>query len=462
MAPTPRECDVTRTHWPRRLLLGAVAIALLAAATSAWLWSRALGDLETKLAAIRALGEPVTIAELMASAPPLAAEQDVAELWLKAGSDIETAQRAPNARRLPILGDAPAPPPPGQPWAEKELVREFLADNAAAMRRMHEAAGRGGQARFMGLITLVGPGTPTVNHNQLGSLRGCGRALLLEAKVHSHDGDAHAAADSLRAGLLLSRSLEAGPPAVTSLVRVALFSTAADELKQLLPVMEWTDEDLKRLASTLEELDFKPDVKRALIGERVFAIASFEHFTGGPPWKRLLGGVIYGADEVRFLEIMADCVAAADSPWPELLSFTDNLQTEVDRRTSPRWNKLTRIFLSPATTSMVNAFARAELTRRLTIIAIALERYRRREGAPAESLATLVPIYLAHMPEDPTTGEPFHYAASGSGYAVWSPTQRFAMSQDETPDRHTGAYPRCIFRWPPAAGASRNEKSDEQ
>ena len=81
---------------------------------------------------------------------------------------------------------------------------------------------------------------------------------------------------------------------------------------------------------------------------------------------------------------------------------------------------------------------------------MALERYRRQEGHPAVDLAALIPQYLEALPDDPTTGEAFRYRSSESSYVVYSLTQRFEMGKDERADPETGAYPACMFRWPPA------------
>ena len=62
-------------------------------------------------------------------------------------------------------------------------------------------------------------------------------------------------------------------------------------------MLDWTDDDLSRLQSTLGAIDFKPAVKEALIGERVQAMNMFSQWAGGRLWQRLLGEAILGADQ---------------------------------------------------------------------------------------------------------------------------------------------------------------------
>ena len=103
------------------------------------------------------------------------------------------------------MGDGSGPPPLGQPWAERELIEQFLMHNAEAVRLMHAAADRGGQARFKIPNASTMSGTDL---DQLQSLRHCARMLQLETMLHIRSGDADHAAESIRAGLLLSQSLQ--------------------------------------------------------------------------------------------------------------------------------------------------------------------------------------------------------------------------------------------------------------
>ncbi len=64
------------------------------------------------------------------------------------------------------------------------------------------------------------------------------------------------------------------------------------------------------------------------------------------------------------------------------------------------------------------AATRAEI--RGTMLSVALELYALENDAYPDSLEALMPGYLALLPEDPFSGGSFGYAASGSGYVLWS------------------------------------------
>jgi len=451
------ESDNQQRRWPRWLLWGGLLAILLIAACSASLWIKQYFGVDRQLAAIRARGEPLTLAELRACNPPLSREQDATDLWLDAATAVQAAVRLPVASELPVVGKAALPGLPGSEWPEAGLVRKFLADNANALQLMHQAAERGGRARFTNMV-IEAPNSPmplAVNDELLRSILSCARMLRLEAIACAYDRDARGTADAIRTGLLLSRALEAEPMTVTQLVRVATFTIAVEELKRTLPTTDFSDEDLRALQQTLGKLEFKSAVKSTLIGNRVEALASFEQLTGSSGGRRLLGSIVHGADEETFLEIMADYIAEADKPWPAVLAAPNDLMRRAAMRRAP----LTNLSL-PSIQMTVMAFARADTARQLMTISIALERYRRDFGHPAPNLDALVPAYLAEVPDDPTSGSPFTYTASDASYVLYSPSQQFAASEEGL-DAETGANPLLLFRWPPRPAESRATDSEK-
>ncbi len=190
-----------RARW---LLRGVLAIPVLFAVAAAIVWWTQGRTVAHKIQAIRERGEPVTAAELEAFYETPPHDEDATRLWTTASSYLSQAGGTQLARQLPFMGDAPEPPPPGQPWKELPLAEQFLKDNAAAMKMLHDAARTGGTARYstdfsQGFMMLL----PDVQN-----ARQSMRCLLLEAHVRAHRGDAAGAADSLRTGLALARSME--------------------------------------------------------------------------------------------------------------------------------------------------------------------------------------------------------------------------------------------------------------
>ena len=118
---------------------------------------------------------------------------------------------------------------------------------------------------------------------------------------------------------------------------------------------------------------------------------------------------------------------------------------------------------------------------RFAILAVALERMRRSTGTPPQHLQDLVPDFVAEVPEDPFTGEPFCYETIDGRYVLYSKVQRdptrialrTARAMDVDPssllvdaakkttvpsgsiwDLPAETYPYLLFRWPPLPAES--------
>ncbi len=412
--------------------------------------------IRSQLAAIRARGEPVTSADLRDFCIHPPADEDATQLWLGAARHIQAKENRPVLKSLPFLGDGPDPALPGQAWEQFEVAQQQLANLAPEMEQLHAAGRLGGRAR-MPVDFTAGFNTLLTNIQEL---RNLARWLSLEANIRAHAGDAQGTAESLRTGLLLSQAIETEPLLVSQFVRIALHGIATRQLLRLLPAVDFSDDDLAQLGATLESLEFHSAIRRALAGERALGLTAFEvpASAGLPPAVRWAGFLTGGSDENHFLELMGDYVAASELAWPQLIAEFDDLSQAAPARLG-HFDIITRLIL-PTLQPVWKTFARAETVNRLAIIAVALERYRRRAGHPAPNLAALVPDYLAKLPDDPTSGEPFDYRATETEYVVYSPTQLFDISKGEHVDEETGAHPLLFFRWPPRPEESKEPPSD--
>ena len=76
--------------------------------------------------------------------------EDCTQLYLAATKACDGPAYQANAASLPIVGTSNGvpPSPPGQPWADLEAVEAFLNKSQAPLDQLHEAARRGGGARY--------------------------------------------------------------------------------------------------------------------------------------------------------------------------------------------------------------------------------------------------------------------------------------------------------------------------
>ncbi len=446
MSWTSREIhDPRRTSWPRRFLIaGAILVGLFL--VGCWLLS---GNVDQRLAEIRKRGEPITYAELYEWIPLVPSDRDATELWLEAAEELQTAAGRANPRRLPILGQADEPPVPGQPWPDLDYAEQFVLDNAESLAKAHQAAALGGEGDYRqnikpdAIATLLTP---------IQTLRSGARGLTLEAEVHAHRGRPHEAAQSINALLRQTHALDREPFLVSQLIRCAILGIGIQQLQKTLGRVEFSEDDLVQLDETLRGIDMAKAVKLGMLGERVYGLETFNdvNVLNGGNWKFAITRPLRHLDKGMYLDVLSELIAAADEPWPELLAKYDAIGAGMKNRLSP-----VHIFSSqllPALNAYASSCARSETARRVAIIAIALERYRRAEGHPAPDLAALVPKYLAEVPMDPTSDSPLDYRVTGTDYVVFSPSKRFPVVSTpcgEQWDEETGANPLLLFRWPP-------------
>ncbi len=424
----------------RWLWCGVAALLVLAMALGTW-WLRQT-SVQTQLDEIRARGEPVTFAELDQFLAVVPADRDVTVLVMQAGDDIDSRSKSAAIHNLPIVGQGPPPPPPGTAWPQLADVKQYLADNATALTQLHQLKNHGDQPR---LSPLDSAGAVSKTLHRVQPLRACARVLQLETNVRAHEGDSRGVADSIECGVLLSQTLADEPWLVSQLVRCALFGMAGHELKRTLPALDFSDDDLQELQRAIAAVDFTSSLKLTLLGERVGGLAQYESFFGGNDWRSKFLRITFREDQRHFLSIINEFLALADKPWPDMLAESKMMAQQI--KANPSRQHVLSDASVQSFSAMIEAFARGEMTRRLLVVAVALERYRLRHGHPPAEFAALAPEYLETVPDDPIEGAPFHYQATNAGYLLFSPTQRFPIPSGEQPDAETGANPNFVFRW---------------
>jgi len=135
---------------------------------------------------------------------------------------------------------------------------------------------------------------------------------------------------------------------------------------------------------------------------------------------------------VRTLQVWADVVTAARTPWPGRIevaaAMAANYRGEQAAMTSPGAGPLAAIrgavfYQRQGVYELFSRIARPDdlVNHRASITAIAVERYRRdHTGALPSALPDLVPQYLAAVPQDPATGGPLLFKQDATAYTIYS------------------------------------------
>lgn len=340
----------------------------------------------------------------------------------------------PESKRdlLPVVGMAKLPPRTEPLPAEvQKLVAEYLSDNAEALRLLHKAAAMKSCRYPIDLTKGINTLLPHLN-----SLRQAARLLELETIQHIEEQKPQAAVESVIASLGVSRSLNQEPILISYLVHAACQAISFDSLERILNRIPLTDEQLAKMAATIQESENQQSLTRAFVGERCCGVSVFEGLRTGKipmkdmisyldneaPWYRMLFPLyrttgLLALDERSYLDMMDRFVKATRLSLPESIAASHAVDKEAGQ--VPRWCVLTPMLLPPPGAAM-NKAGRYDAKTRDAQTALALERYRLTHGKLPSQLSDLVPSFLSAVPRDPFDGKPLRYKTLAKGYVVYS------------------------------------------
>ena len=400
----------------RYVLVPVVALALLISVSGC---GKPVGNtdgkpdpmLTAKLEAIRQAGQPVTLVELNAWYPEPLVGENAAPLYADAFAALS-------------VTDAKSP--------------SFLTKNQPALALLHKAAGKS-QCRYP-IDLREGVSLPLPH---LAKIKTCAQLLSKETMANAAKGRADLAAQDVMDGLRLAGSLEQEPVQISQLVRISSDALTQSGLEGALGLKAFPEEQLVRLQAALaqEEGTIRPSLIRAFAAERctvislfqmplpeyekVFAIAGTNCPLGPPAeFERYRQGAACQADFNLCLDCLSNWLAVAAAPFPACLEAAGQLTPGAEAQVSDAKAKGYRVcaMMLPALNTALEKAADCVGQLRAAQAALAIERYRLGTGsALPDSLAQLVPKYLAAVPEDPYDGKPLRYKKlSPKGYVVYS------------------------------------------
>jgi hypothetical protein len=380
--------------------------------------------LDEQLSNLRAAGVPLTPQERDAvyQLPPGA--DDCTPQWRRAFALVDAAKNDMSASGLPYVSlsiDAPEAPLPGEDWPERAEAEALLAQLQPALDLMHDAARRGGAARYPTDIEPL--------FSDVFKAREAFGLLQLEASVRAHRGDVPGTMESMKTLRALGHSWNNVPDKFAWLSGCAIDFRATDTLERLLPYLNADDTQLADLQDRWSRLDPTRQLVAMLRGERVRALEVF-----GDPGSiddsgvmRLLHPITDAQEQAHCLTYFDRMEAAASGPLPAAPGLGEQIDNDFQAHCKAK-SDLVRSWIMVVPGQFENSCrtaCHAAALRDMAIYALAAERYRLRHGQWPEALSDITPDLLPaawanSLPVDPFDGQPLRYVVDDDGLRVYS------------------------------------------
>ena len=250
--------------------------------------------------------------------------------------------------------------------------------------------------------------------------RTAGGLLSLRTLEFAFAGAVDRAAASLISELRMLRVFETEPVLIAYLVRLAAWERASADLPAVLGAETLSEASLGDLDEALRRAEAPYLLKRTIEGERVWEMNQLAASLG-PDWP---DGELQSAsakrrpfwERRRLLRQASDYVAvtaamthAAGEPWPQVFGAM------------PAAFRIPKMFSPDMSADLASSLpmeraGQAVAATRAGRVAIAVERYRRRQGTLPASLTDLASL----LPADPFTGHDLLYRRAEDGFVVAS------------------------------------------
>jgi hypothetical protein len=412
-------------------LFGAVALALcvgLAVWHSRSEQRRAWAEIQKRLDALRAAGEPVTAEDLAKLYPDPPPERDAALLLAPATAAF---RKTGFTMKLPFFDSLELPPrTQALPEQLRTNIEAILNDNQTALDAIP-------WAKITNL--WIRPSLSLGFSNMLVELP---TMLCLKAIFEADAGQGPKASESLRRALALFRTFQPANPLHLRVRRQGEALVCA-ALEWVVNRTEIRPEDLTDFEHLLSD-DHPEGLREALLTLRCQDIKEMNRFRADPintefppsfyatttgDWVkfhmlgtlRLISGRIYSdADFSEMLDARSEEIAALKLPFKQCFAEFERIRDaacEGGHATAASAGNGAALYMI----SRVRFDAEARAKMQVTRVALEVERWRlAHAGRAPDSLADLVPEFAPSVPLDPFDNHPLRYKKLPRGFLVYS------------------------------------------
>ena len=363
-------------------------------------------EVQARLDALRAKGEPVTLADL--TPEPIPPEENAATIYRQAfAAYVDRDERVSAAL--------------GRPFQERSVedmlvLRAWVDENRRALSLVRQASK---MERCQFVDRHIGLDQDIAYLSELREL-----SFLLGESIWLHlvDAEPEEALEECLLRLRLAEHLGQGRLLIHALVEHALVALAQRSLQEVLASPEvgrLNLEPVHRAVARLGQADRFRDVLR---GERVMMLDASNRSPElvGLLKTRPFGRAWIEEEKLRLLEGFRRLLALAEQPWYESEKERKELDAWIEHFQEEAPRGLFVSLLMPGITGALCVQPRREAYRLEMALGIELEMHRRRTGSFPQALIDLRLSHLKELPVDPFTGEPFRYERKDGGYLLYS------------------------------------------
>ena len=327
------------------------------------------------------------------------------------------------------------------PWRaafSNDNLLAALANYAPVLQEV-EAAAQRPQARF-NVRYEDGPGA---FFPHIGSLLKLAKVYRIKALAELAAGHADAALGDVRLTLRLAKAMEDEPSLISILVRASMMQLVIQPVWEGLADHRWKVEQLESLQQDFTAINLVKHMELALHGERCGVTWILEQLLNNPGLalgeiSRLDGeqsepslaayiipkGLFYinclNTDVSYQKYIMPSLDSRVMRIYPERFDAYEAVLEDYKSHPLTVLYHVMEAMLLPAINNAEMKIGMAQSTAQCAATACALERYRLARGRYPDTLAALVPQYLAAVPGDVMDGQPLRYRLEGDGFVLYS------------------------------------------
>ncbi|RIK62310.1 MAG: hypothetical protein DCC65_17690 [Planctomycetota bacterium] len=386
--------------------------------------------LERQINEIAERGDPVTVADLIASDRSIPDGENMSAALLKAARQLLDGKDVPPelSALLPIIGTARATPTGVPiPRDQLEIVEWYLAQFGEDFRAIHEALkSNNGCLKLAWQSPLSRMPIP-----ELKEIRTIAKVLWLSAVFAAEKGDQKAAAEFLNLACSVPSTLRcSNPPLTVILTQLSIMNGAHHHIERAINRIGLSADQIAGLQAAIREHETPLDLEHSFQVERAFIFDStlmLDRRPGEVRRYQLQGfakrGGVHGLAAIRIITYLDglrrfnELISAVGKHDLDALKKSRAVVSDLSELHKYQMSDFTLSI--PGNVRAIEWSIRARGTARALQVALAAERFRMDEGQWPTSPHELVPKYLEAVPIDPFDDKPIRYSIIPEGIIIW-------------------------------------------